>query len=254
MLTHDAAVTWRLVRASITRPYPVTWPMIALISLVPLYIVIAAYADNGVVHRPALPLDDALPLVPAWSLVYGAFYVFLIAVPLFVLQSDALIRRAVWAYLMVWLVAYACFLAYPTIAPRGEPATVAGDGFAAWGLRALYGSDPPYNCFPSLHVAHSFVSALACHRVNRRLGWVTLACASLVGLSTVFTKQHYVVDVIAGAALALVASEIFLRRFPRASIPDLERRLAPVLALGVAALSALGLLGFWVFYLLTVNG
>lgn len=37
------------------------------------------------------------------------------------------------------------------------------------GLRALYSPDPPYNCFTSLHVAHSFVSALTSYRVHRSL-------------------------------------------------------------------------------------
>lgn len=239
-------ITWGTVRQALTRPYRVTIPMILLVSLVPFYVFIADRVRGSAVHAPELAIDRLFPLTPTWALVYGALYVFLIVLPVIVVQPEELIRRTVWAYLTVWIVSYICFLLYPTFAPR--PDKVIGDGFAVWGLRALYNSDPPYNCFPSLHVAHSFVSALACYRVNRNLGLIAMSCASLVAISTLFTKQHYVADVIAGVLLALVAYAIFLRTYSRAKITVLEKRLAPVLALCVSGVVALGVACFWVAY------
>ena len=238
-----------LVLESFTRPYRVTIPMVVLVSLVPLYIFIADHARYGSPHAPELPLDRRIPLQPVWALVYGALYLFLIVLPVFVVREEELVRRTVRAYLAVWLTAYACFLLYPTVAPRGDE--VAGDGFAAWGLRILYTSDPPYNCFPSLHVAHSFVSALACLRVHRRLGMVTLVCAALVGVSTLYTKQHYVADVVAGALLAFVAHLLFLRGHARENVPEADRRLAPLRAMVTAGAIAIALAGFGVAYRLT---
>jgi membrane-associated phospholipid phosphatase len=239
-------ITLATVGRTLTRPYPVTIPMVLLVSLVPLYLVIADRAKAGPVYAPALELDRLLPLSPVWALVYGALYAFLIVVPVFVIQQEELIRRTVWAYITVWTVAYIGFLLYPTAAPRAE--TVTGEGFAVWGLRFLYGADPPYNCFPSIHVAHSFVSALACSRVHRTLGRVALACASLVAISTLLTKQHYVADLIAGVFLALAAYAAFLRGYPRAKVPELDRRLAPVLALGVSGMVGVGVAIMWVAY------
>jgi membrane-associated phospholipid phosphatase len=146
-------------------------------------------------------------------------------------------------------VAYTCFLVYPTVAPR--PAKLIRDGFAVCGLRFLYGADPPYNCFPSIHVAHAFVSALACHRVHRTLGLVALLSAALVAVSTLFTKQHYIADVITGILLAVSADAVFLRSYSRANIPDGDRRLAPILALYVTGLVGLGAACFWVAYQLS---
>jgi len=160
-----------------------------------------------------LALDRALPLQPAWALVYGALYAFLIVLPVFVVRQDDHIRRTFLAYLMMWIAAYICFVLYPTIAPR--PTKISRTGFVVWGLRLLYDADPPYNCFPSLHVAHSFVSAFTCLRVHRRLGLFAMLCASLVGLSTLFTKQHYILDVVAGVVLASLAYITFLRDYPR---------------------------------------
>ena len=128
-----------------------------------------------------------------------------------------------------------------------------GKGFAVWGLRFLYDADPPYNCCPSLHVAHSFVSALACYRVHRTLGFVAISCASLVGVSTLFTKQHYVADVIAGILLALAGYAVFLRADSRANVPELDRRLAPLLAFVVAGIIGLGFACYWVAYRLGVQ-
>jgi len=239
-------VTWGAVRRSIARPYPVTVPMILLVSFVPFYLVIAGRARGGVVHAPELALDRLLALTPMWALVYGALYAFLIVLPVFVIQQEELIRRTVWAYLTVWTVAYICFILYPTVAPR--PDTVTGKGFAVWGLRFLYNADPPYNCFPSLHVAHSFVSALACWRVHRTLGLIAVSCATLVAISTLFTKQHYVADLLAGILLAFAAHAIFLRGYSRAKVPELDRRLAPVLALCVGGIVSLGVGCYWVLF------
>jgi membrane-associated phospholipid phosphatase len=223
--------------------------MLLLVALIPFYLLIAERARGGAVHAPELAWDRLLPLAPVWALIYGALYGFLIVLPVFVVQQNEMIRRAVWAYITVWSVAYACFLLYPTIAPR--PDEVTGDGFAVWGLRLLYDADPPYNCFPSIHVAHSFVSALVCHRVHRTLGLVAVSCASLVAMATLLTRQHYVADVIGGVLLASAAAAVWLRGYSRANIPELDRRLAPVLACCVSGIVALGVACFWVAYQLT---
>ena len=239
-----------MIAESLTRPYPVSLPMLVLVSLVPLYLVIADFAHGRTLHAPALSWDHAVTVQPAWAFVYGSLYAFLIALPFFVVRQEDHIRRTVYAYLMVWITSYVCFLIYPTVAPR--PAEVAGGGYLVWGVRFLYGADPPYNCFPSIHVAHSFVSAFAVSRTHRELGIAAGICAVLVAVSTVFTRQHYILDVIAGAALAWVAYVIFLRQLRREDVPPLDRRLAPVFALGTIGLVGLGVACSWVAYRLNV--
>jgi membrane-associated phospholipid phosphatase len=183
------------------------------------------------------------------ALVYGALYLFLIVLPVFVVREPEHIRRTFLAYLAVWMTAYIVFLTYPTIAPR--PEKVIGSGFANWGLRFLYEADPPYNCFPSLHVAHSFVSALTCYAVHRRVGIFATVAAALVALSTLLTKQHYVLDVVAGVSLAYVAYAIFLRSYRRDMVPARDRHIAPVLAVSTLAMSAIAIVGYWVAYVLS---
>ena len=231
-----AFLVWRTVFAS------------AFVSLAPLYFFIAQLTRSRSTHAPEVALDRALSVQPAWMLVYGSLYVLIMPLPVLVVRQPELFRRGLQAYLMVMLVAYAGFLLYPTAAPR--PAEVLGSGFAAWSLRLTYSLDPPYNCFPSLHVAYSFVSALTNYRVHRGVGAAAAVWAALIGVSTLYTKQHYVADVIVGALAAWVAYLLFLRGYPREAVPDADQRLAPIRALAAAGIFAIMVAGFWVAYLM----
>ena len=229
-----AFLAWRTLLAS------------TFVSLVPLYFVIAVLTRGRLTYAPDVALDRALSLQPAWMLVYSSLYVFILLLPVLVVRQQELFRRGLQAYLMVMLVAYAGFLLYPTAGPR--PAEVFGDGFAAWSLRLAYSLDPPYNCFPSLHVAYSFVSALTCYRVHRGVGAAAALWAALIGISTLYTKQHYVADVIAGALEAFVAYVLFLRGYPREAVAESDRRRAPLRALGAIGIFGILVAGFWVAY------
>ena len=229
------------------RPQPVPLSMVALFSIVPLYLYIGVFVSGSTSHSPAFSWDGALPLQPAWSVIYGSLFL-AVFLPAFVVHQQELIRRTVLAYLFMWLFAFACFLAYPTRAPQ-HPDVIGNDFFSA-GLRLIYSSDVPYNCLPSLHVAQCVLAALVCYRVHRGVGVAAGAWALLVGLSTLLTKQHYIADVLSGGALAYVAYLGALRDYPREAIPEPERRLAPTLALGAFALYGLIVLGLWLAYAL----
>jgi membrane-associated phospholipid phosphatase len=204
--------------------------MVALFAIIPFYLFIGhALIPGRAVHVPEVALDRVVPMEPAWSLVYLSLFLAAL-LPVFVVHQQELVRRTILAFLAIWLVSYACFIAYPTAAPRHDKVIV--DSFFAWTLQAIYSSDIRYNCLPSLHVAQCFLAALICYRVHRGVGAVAGVWAFLVGLSTLYTKQHYILDVIAGAILASGAYLAILRDYRRESIPELERRLAPLLALG----------------------
>jgi len=228
--------------------YLVSRTMLAstFVSLLPLYIVIAAESRGRPAYAPEVALDRAVPLQPTWMLVYGSLYMFAFLLPLLVVRQHALIRCAMRAYLMVMILAYGAFLVYPTVAPR--PDQVFGDGFSAWSLRLAYALDPPYGCFPSLHVAWSVLSALTCYRVHRGVGAVAGFWAALIGVSTLYTKQHYVVDVIAGALMAYLAYGLFLRSHPLEAVPESDHRRAPARALAGVGIFAMMVAGLWVEY------
>lgn len=221
----------------------------ALVSLVPMYFVIAILTRERDTVRPELALDRMIPLQPAWMFVYGSLYVFAMVLPLLVVGDRALVRRAMQGYVLVILLSYAVFLLCPTSGPRLD--TIAVTGFTTWTLQALYEMDPPYNCFPSLHVAYSFVAAFACRRVHRGVGVAAVVWAALIAISTLFTKQHYVADVVGGTVAALLAEVLFLRRHPMAATPEHDRRRAPARALAAVAIYAAMIAVFAVAYHVT---
>ena len=106
--------------------------------------------------------------------------------------------------------AYFCgliFLLYPS-AIDFRPTPQGRDLFSAL-CRLIYASDRPVNVFPSLHC----YEALAIHlstfhgdfgRRHPVLRAESLALVIAICLSTVFVKQHSVLDLIAGVCLALV--------------------------------------------------
>jgi membrane-associated phospholipid phosphatase len=229
-----AFLAWRTLLAS------------TFVSLAPLYFVIAVLTRSRLTFAPEVALDRAISVQPAWMLVYGSLWVFVVLLPVLVVRQRELFLRALKAYLLVMIVAYAGFLLYPTAAPR--PTQVLGNGFAAWSLRLAYALDPPYNCFPSLHVAYSFVSALTCYRVHRGVGTAAALWAALIGVSTLYTKQHYVADVIVGALAAYLAYVLFLRTYPRGVVSETNRRRAPRRALYAIGIYAFIVAGIWVAY------
>jgi membrane-associated phospholipid phosphatase len=218
-----------------------------LVTLVPVYIFIA----TGIRERterfsPATFVDALVPLDPRWMLFYGSIWAFVL-LPLFV-APRAVLLRAARADIALLLIAYASFLALPTQAPR--PSRLVIDGFATWTLRVQYDVDPPFNCFPSLHVAHSYVSAFTAARVHRGVGAVAIGWATLIALSTLFTKQHYAADVLVGAALAVVAWPIFTRGLKDDAVTPADRAAAPARGLAVAAIYGALVCGSYAAYAL----
>lgn len=166
--------------------------------------------------------------------------------PLVVVRGRELFRQSLKAYLFVMPVSYVGFWFYPTVAPLAEKTTVTG--FAEWSLQLFYDIDQPDGCFPSLHVAYSFVGALACYRMHRGVGIAASQWSVLIGLSTVYTKQHFVVDAIAGGFLGMTAYWLFLRGWPREAVEDIDRRMAPRRSLYVVAAYIGVISGFWMAY------
>lgn len=240
-------VGYRAAARLFTRRQPVTVSMVALALIIPLYLFIGgALIPGRTVYAPAIWLDLELPVQPSWSVIYLSLFLAAL-LPVFVVHQQELVRRTVNAFLAIWLVAYVFFLVYPTIGPR-PMAKVLGDDFSSWLLQSIYSSDFRYNCLPSLHVAQCVLAALVCAQVHRGVGAAAGLWAGMVGVSTVYTKQHYILDVVTGALLAYLAYRVFLRGYAREATPEVERRLAPLLALGAVGTYGIIVGIMWIAY------
>ncbi len=102
------------------------------------------------------------------------------------------------------------FAVFPTTYPRPTGLSISPP-FLDLLYRLICLADSPRNCFPSLHVSIATLIALVIWRCRRRLGVAFLCWALLIAISTLTTKQHYALDVLAGTALAVLAYFIVFR-------------------------------------------
>ena len=104
---------------------------------------------------------------------------------------------------------YILFLLVPVkYALRPDLASVAGFGVDV--TRFYYIIDMPYNCFPSLHVSYPTMAALVSWRHHRYSSAMFIVMTIVIAASVVFVKQHYIMDVVAGAVTAVILYSIVL--------------------------------------------
>jgi hypothetical protein len=156
------------------------------------------------------PPDRAIPLVPWTAWLYEPFYVGIFAIATIGISSRRLFHRALACIVGNQIVASVLHLAIQAEYPRPTLPDPAPDLSTAF-LAFVYRIDPPANVFPSLHVAHTFVVAFILLRDRPALGRLAVAMAVVLALSTLTTKQHFIADLVAGFAMALVGRALALR-------------------------------------------
>lgn len=165
-------------------------------TFVATYLAVNFYSIGRDARALYLPGEARLPFVPEFEFLYMMGYVFpLLAI--LRLPGTREFRRLVLAFILTLSVAYATYLIYPVYLER-PPIEV--DSLATFLLSLEY-KDPSYNHFPSLHIAISWLIYLSCSGGVRHHG-VLVALLIGISLSTLFVKQHYLVDVIYGIGLA----------------------------------------------------
>ncbi len=146
------------------------------------------------------PLDELIPVVPAWVLVYvGAFLFWVVGYVL-------LARGESWysvmtGEVMAKLLCGVIFVALPTTNLR--PAL--GNDLCSRLLGLIYALDAPTNLFPSIHCLESWICFAGLRGRGDIPRWYrgfSLGAALLICASTVLTRQHVLVDVLAGVLLA----------------------------------------------------
>jgi membrane-associated phospholipid phosphatase len=177
-----------------------------------------AGADALTAHRAArvrihFEAELGFPFVPEAVLIYMSIYALFLAAPFAIRQRNDFFALSMTLNLVV-LVGGFCFLALPAQLAFAPPKDLgAFPGLFRFADRL----NLTYNLVPSLHVALSMLCIAAFSAKTGNLGKVLLwLWAVAIALSTLLTHQHHVVDVVAGAALALLAYRfVYLKRFNR---------------------------------------
>lgn len=165
------------------------------------YFFMNVFTAGREVYAP-LYVDSFLPTISWFVVIYFSSYL-LWALPFFIASTEQL-RPICLAYWSVLTASYLIFLLYPIQMLRPEiQGQTFFDGIVLW----LYSIDHPYNTFPSIHVGLAFLASFFLLKLKQT--WYFVLWAIIVAVSTLFIKQHYLLDVVGGFIIALLALYIY---------------------------------------------
>lgn len=174
-----------------------------------LLLILAAFSIwlyEPLTHRPphlylATWLDRRTPLLPLFVVPYLALFPFLVLG--FALLFNTPVAGAFYATIIVAQLAAALFWYFlPTGVHRPRHMH---PGAMTSLIKMVYGHDGEANAFPSAHVFGSFITSYYLALAYPDLALVWWIAGFFIALSTVFVKQHNLLDVIGGLAWALGA-------------------------------------------------
>ena len=189
--------------------WALTAPLLVLIYYIPEFLVTDGY------WATELPIDRLIPFVPGFVIGYIAWFPCLAVVGLWLMFKDGDgFRRYMW-YLIL---AYSISAVFYLLVPNGQdlrPVLDHPSGIFEHLIAHLYRTDTNTNVLPSLHVvgaAGCMFAVLHTKTINRR--WIkALSCilTFVISISTLFVKQHAVLDVAAGALLSVILYVVVYR-------------------------------------------
>lgn len=180
------------------------WPVFIL-----RYLIIERIEPIGQFHLIHFLLDDLIPFQEWFLIPYALWYVGLIGMHLYTLIYDVDSFKKYTRFLIISMSAStAIFILYPSYQDL-RPEDFPRDNLLTWVVGILYSIDTNTNVFPSEHAIGALaVFSAYLHTESMRSPGRTVVFAImtiLVCLSTVFLKQHSILDVVAALPICLIA-------------------------------------------------
>jgi membrane-associated phospholipid phosphatase len=172
-----------------------------------IYLPTSSWFTGGV--QPKLPID-IFPLWPVWVIPYVLCYPLWFAGFLWAAfkMSDRMFRAFALALLVTCSVSIAIFFIFPTYVPKAE---LHGSGALIFLLRLLHDKAGRYNALPSGHI---YITALLVFFYSLwypRYKSLWILILVIVSFSTLFTLQHYILDIVAGLMVAALGYSLGLK-------------------------------------------
>jgi len=173
-------------------------------------------------ETPAIIMDKIGFVDPGLTVFFSFIYVFVYIVfpptfALYLLMKGE--REELSKYLcVVSVVAMSGFLLYLLVPAIGPSAYYSADFKNALGDSSKVVVDLQHyakNAFPSMHTALVAIFAIFAYRNSKKIFWISLPFILALLFSTIYLRQHYFVDLVAGLALAFFAYSILM--LPRVS-------------------------------------
>lgn len=167
--------------------------------------------------------DAYIPFCEAFVIPYYYWFVFLIGFGAFwFLYEPEAFRNWMWATILMYTSTVVIYLVFPNQQElRPDVAELTRDNLFIDVIKNLYNFDTNTNVCPSIHVLGSLAVCFAgVHsKLMRGWGWKIFFIVSTVfiSMSTVFLKQHSIIDVIVAVVLGAVCYAVQFALFPRLS-------------------------------------
>ncbi len=156
--------------------------------------------DSPGIHIVNTALDDAIPFIEWFIIPYLLWFFYVVAACVFmVLKADS---REFLQFALSLIIGMSSAMFICMIYPNGltlRPEHVSDNLFGRL-IKGLYATDTPTNVFPSIHVYNSIAVHIALHKChalkNHKLTrLISLVLCVSICLSTLFLKQHSILDV-----------------------------------------------------------
>jgi len=155
-------------------------------------------------------LDDYFSLKPKWVWIYSGLYYPLIILVVATVENMREFNYMAMSYFVLLFMQMFFFLVFPVETPKKWRDMVKGDSKSEKMLRRVQSFDKSSNCFPSMHVSVAMLSAMHFITSSYNLGLWPLLFPFTIGLSALYTKQHFIADLLPGALLGWIAFQIHL--------------------------------------------
>ena len=158
-----------------------------------------------------LPIDQEIPFVTAFVVPYIIWYAFILGYLVYFCFKDTDVYIKTLITIVIGeLICFVIYFFFQTTVPRP---TIEGNGFFVMLVKYIYAHDQPVNCFPSIHVLTTYAIMLASFHIKNKHKWNTYfihTMGSLIILSTLFIKQHVILDMVASMFLvAFIYGTVF---------------------------------------------
>lgn len=150
----------------------------------------------------ATKIDKFIPFLPVFILPYIIWYAFILGYLIYFWYKDVRVYLNTLSVVVLGeLVCFIIYLYFQTTVPRP---VLSGEGVLIDLVRMIYSHDQPYNAFPSIHVLTTFAIVLGYINIKNKdvfHSFFVPVMGSLIIVSTLFVKQHYVLDVVGSVFL-----------------------------------------------------
>ncbi len=177
-----------------------------VVYLVLFFIIEHVVTDNYWVSY--LPLDDKIPFCEYFIIPYCMWHPLLALMTAYLAFFDAGNFKRYMAFIGIGFLTTGIFC---LLFPNGQDLRVTAfprENFCSWLVRLVYAADTNTNVLPSMHVIGCGALIAACFHTpslrKHHLHWVMLPLGLLISVSTVFVKQHSILDFIVAVPFTLL--------------------------------------------------